>query len=147
MALRKQSTRLFAVVDIETTGGHAAAHAITELAVLVHNGEQVVQRYHTLINPGCAIPRFITGLTGITDEMVADAPHFDDIAEEVYALLHDKVFVAHNVNFDYSFLRHHLMQSGLYVKCVQTMHGAFKPESISRFKIIQFRQCVCLQKH
>jgi DNA polymerase-3 subunit epsilon len=112
MALRKQSTRLFAVVDIETTGGHAAAHAITELAVLVHNGEQVVQRYHTLINPGCAIPRFITGLTGITDEMVADAPYFDDIAEEVYTLLHDKVFVAHNVNFDYSFLRHHLMQSG-----------------------------------
>lgn len=103
---------LFAVVDIETTGGYAASHAITEIAVRIHTGEHEVQRYHTLINPGVPIPRFITSLTGITNEMVAQAPAFEAIAAELYDLLHDKVFVAHNVNFDYSFLRHFFKSCG-----------------------------------
>ncbi len=114
MAKAKTPTpqRLFAVVDIETTGGHAAAHGITEIAIIVHNGKKVTERFHSLINPGCEIPRFITGLTGITNEMVAEAPEFDDLAAQVFELLHGKVFVAHNVNFDYSFVKHHLLAAG-----------------------------------
>ncbi len=104
--------RLFAVVDIETTGGHAAAHGITEIAIAVHNGKKVTERFHSLVNPLCSIPRFITGLTGITNEMVADAPEFDEIASQVFALLNGKVFVAHNVNFDYPFVKHQLQSSG-----------------------------------
>jgi len=111
-AKAQKAERLFAVVDIETTGGHAAAHGITEIAVLVHDGNKIVERFHSLVNPLCAIPRFITGLTGITNKMVADAPEFDDIAEEIYELLKGKVFVAHNVNFDYSFVKHHLSAAG-----------------------------------
>lgn len=103
---------LYAVVDIETTGGFAANHGITEVAILIHDGEKVISRYQTLINPHQAIPIYIQALTGIDDEMVANAPNFSEVAEKIYSLLHDKIFVAHNVNFDYSFLKHHLDACG-----------------------------------
>src|SRR5690348_3939331 len=103
---------LYAIVDIETTGGYASGNGITEVAIAIHNGKKVVEFYETLINPQVAIPRFIQSLTGITDEMVSDAPLFEEVAEEIATLLHNKVFVAHNVNFDYSFLKHHLNNAG-----------------------------------
>jgi DNA polymerase-3 subunit epsilon len=94
---------LYAIVDIETTGGYAANNAITEVAIVLYNGKEI-KRYETLVNPGMPIPRYVQALTGINDEMVSDAPSFDDIAENVFQILNDVVFVAHNVNFDYSFL-------------------------------------------
>lgn len=103
---------MYAIVDIETTGGHASSNGITEIAVLLHDGSRVLKRFETLVNPQQSIPRYIVSLTGITDEMVEDAPLFDDIAEPLYDLLRDAVFVAHNVNFDFSFVKHHLKQSG-----------------------------------
>ena len=103
---------LYAVVDIETTGGFAAAHGITEIAIKIHDGETVIDSFETLINPHQHIPIHIQALTGIDNEMVADAPDFRSVANEVYNLLHDKTFVAHNVNFDYSFIRHHLDACG-----------------------------------
>lgn len=102
----------FAVVDIETTGNHASGNRITEIAILIHNGKKVVEEYQTLINPTCAIPLAIQTLTGITPEMVEDAPTFDDVAEDVYHLLQGKIFIAHNVNFDYTFLVKELKQAG-----------------------------------
>jgi len=99
---------LYAVVDIETTGGYAASHGITEIAIVIHDGFEIVERYETLINPHQHIPVYIQALTGIDDEMVANAPDFRTVAPEIYNLLKDKIFVAHNVNFDYSFVRHHL---------------------------------------
>ncbi len=104
---------LYAVVDIETTGGTPSGSRITEICVVVTDGREVLQEYETLLNPGCPIPRGITNLTGITDEMVASAPVFADIAQELYHLLHDKVFVAHNVNFDYSFIHREFERLGL----------------------------------
>ncbi|HNJ28915.1 MAG TPA: exonuclease domain-containing protein, partial [Ferruginibacter sp.] len=103
---------MYAIVDIETTGGYASAHGITEIAVFIHDGARVVKRFETLINPQQDIPRYITALTGISNEMVEDAPLFDEIADKLFELLEGTVFVAHNVNFDYSFIRHHLKQSG-----------------------------------
>ncbi|OJV53491.1 MAG: hypothetical protein BGO31_01080 [Bacteroidetes bacterium 43-16] len=103
---------LYAIVDIETTGGQLASGSITEIAILIHDGQQVVQRYETLIRPFYSIPRFISVLTGIDDEMVKNSPTFETVAEEIYELLKDKIFVAHNVNFDYSFLKHHLNACG-----------------------------------
>ncbi len=103
---------LYAITDIETTGGYASGNSITEVAIVIHDGEKVIDRYETLVNPGAAIPWHIQSLTGITNEMVADAPYFSEVAEKIYTLLHDKVFVAHNVNFDYSFLHHHLQHAG-----------------------------------
>ncbi|MFT3908178.1 MAG: exonuclease domain-containing protein [Ferruginibacter sp.] len=103
---------MYAIVDIETTGGHASAHGITEIAIYVHNGNRVTKHFKTLVNPEKKIPLYITALTGITNEMVADAPTFEEIAEEIYELLHENIFVAHSVNFDFSFIKHHLKVSG-----------------------------------
>lgn len=99
---------MYAIVDIETTGGYASAGSITEIAIFIHDGQQIVRQFETLVNPRQPIPRYIQALTGITDEMVEDAPGFEDVAEEVYNLLQNNIFIAHNVNFDYSFLRHQL---------------------------------------
>lgn len=103
---------IYAVVDIETTGGFAASNGIAEIAVFVYDGSEVIDHFETLINPLQPIPRFIQSMTGITDEMVSDAPTFDEIAEPLFAILNDKIFVAHNVNFDYSFLKHQLHECG-----------------------------------
>ena len=103
---------MYAIVDIETTGGHASANGITEIAVYIHDGKKVVKQFETLINPLQKIPAYITALTGIDNYMVADAPLFEDIAATLYQLLNDTIFVAHNVNFDYSFVKHHLKAAG-----------------------------------
>lgn len=103
---------LFAIVDIETTGGNPTQGGITEIAALVHDGEKIVDQFHTLINPERFIPGFITGLTGIDQQMVSDAPVFSDIAHRLFEFLKDKVFIAHNVNFDYAFIRESLKHEG-----------------------------------
>lgn len=103
---------MFAIVDIETTGGSAGNSGITEIAIVLHNGIEVEGKFATLINPLQKIPRYITALTGISDYMVADAPTFEQIAEQIFNLLQHRVFVAHNVNFDYSFLLNHLVEAG-----------------------------------
>ncbi|SFO36775.1 DNA polymerase-3 subunit epsilon [Paenimyroides ummariense] len=102
----------YAVVDIETTGGNAGGSRITEIAVLIHNGKEVIERWETLVNPQQHIPLYITALTGISNEMVYEAPLFQDIAKELLELLSNRIFVAHNVNFDYSFVRHQLEDAG-----------------------------------
>jgi DNA polymerase-3 subunit epsilon len=102
----------YAIVDIETTGGHAASHGITEISIHLHDGTASVGHYETLINPHQFIPHFITGLTGISNEMVRAAPQFSEVAERIYTLLQDNVFVAHNVNFDYSFIKSALAACG-----------------------------------
>lgn len=103
---------MYAIVDIETTGGHAAQGGITEVAVILHNGQEEEGRYQTLINPGMPIPPYVQSLTGITNDTVALAPPFEQVADKIFNLLSGRVFVAHNVNFDYSFLRHNLLKSG-----------------------------------
>ncbi len=103
---------MYAIVDIETTGGYAASNGITEIAVYLHDGIRVVKHFETLINPQQNIPRYITALTGIDNATVADAPAFDEIADVLFDLLNENIFVAHNVNFDYSFVKHQLKNSG-----------------------------------
>ena len=104
---------MYAIVDIETTGSHAGQNGITEIAVVLHNGLEVEGRFETLINPGYHIPKYVSTLTGITNQMVASAPSFGEVAENVLNLLRDRIFVAHNVNFDYSFLKHQFRQANL----------------------------------
>ncbi len=103
---------MYAVVDIETTGGYAAANGIIEICIMVCDGQKVIEEYETLINPHQNIPRYIQAFTGITNEMVADAPSFEEVAEKVFTCLQGNIFVAHNVNFDYSFIKSHLEQCG-----------------------------------
>jgi len=102
----------FAIVDIETTGGMPHTHGITEIAIVMHNGIEVTGKYVTLVNPRQKIPPFIVNMTGISDEMVAQAPIFEEVAPQIYNLLKDRIFVAHNASFDYSFVRYLLGKSG-----------------------------------
>ncbi len=94
----------FVMLDLETTGGNATRDRITEIAaVRVENGVETA-RWSTLVNPQCRIPPFIQSLTGITDEMVENAPTFASVANNLLALLDGAVFVAHNVRFDHGFV-------------------------------------------
>ncbi len=95
----------FAVVDVETTGGSPLANKIIEIAVVVSDGHSIIDKYATLINPERNIPPYITSLTGINNEMVQDAPKFFEVAEKIFELTEGRIFVAHNVNFDYAFVR------------------------------------------
>lgn len=108
----------YAIVDIETTGTSAKGSCITEIAIVIHDGTTVLERWETLVNPMQPIPFAITALTGITNEMVAKAPLFSEVADPVFKLLEGRVFVAHNVNFDYSFVKHQL------AACGHTLHVA-----------------------
>lgn len=103
---------MYAIVDIETTGGYAAANGITEISIRVLDGGKVVENFETLINPLQPIPRYIQAMTRITDEMVQAAPLFEEVAEKIFSILQDRIFVAHNVNFDYSFVKAHLSAAG-----------------------------------
>lgn len=104
---------MYAIVDIETTGGNASSGSITEIAIIITDGIEILHTYSSLVNPLQPIPFFIEKLTGISDSMVKDAPKFGQIARDVFDLLQHKTFVAHNVNFDYSFIAHQLSQHGL----------------------------------
>ena len=99
---------MYCIVDVETTGGVKGPARLTEIAIFRHDGQQVVDSFHSLLNPGCPIPPFIRHLTGISDEMVKDAPTFADVAADVLKITQDAVFVAHNVGFDFNFIRKEL---------------------------------------
>ena len=92
-------------VDLETTGGNAAHHRITEVGIVRMLDGAVVEEWSSLVNPECRIPSYIESFTGITNSMVAAAPRFADIAPLVREKLRSALFVAHNARFDYSFLR------------------------------------------
>ncbi|MDZ4667630.1 MAG: exonuclease domain-containing protein [bacterium] len=103
---------MYAIVDIETTGGHATQNRITEISVLVHDGQKVVKHFESLVHPEMHIPVYIQAFTGISNEMVAHAPKFGEIAETLNDMLSGNIFIAHNVNFDHSFIKHQLLESG-----------------------------------
>ena len=107
---------MYAIVDIETTGSYASANGITEVAIHVFDGKKVIEKFQTLINPKQPIPHYIQSFTGITDKMVAKAPEFEEVAGDIFRLLDANIFIAHNVNFDYSFLKSHLLRAGLDLK-------------------------------
>jgi len=102
----------YAIVDIETTGNYAGRHRITEIAIYIYDGEKIIDEFQTLINPDCSIPPYITTMTGISNQMVEDAPKFFEVAKTIYTMLEDRVFVAHNVGFDYSFIRQEFKSLG-----------------------------------
>lgn len=106
---------MYAIVDIETTGGFAAQNCITEIAIVLFNGVEIEGQYQTLINPERPIQKYVQSMTGITDAMVAVAPKFEEVAANIFNLLNNRVFVAHNVNFDYAFVKQHLKVAGFEI--------------------------------
>ncbi|MEA3443843.1 MAG: exonuclease domain-containing protein [Bacteroidota bacterium] len=103
---------MYAILDIETTGGSYKLEKITEIAIYIYDGEKIIDEFVSLVNPERGIPYFITKLTGITNEMVADAPKFYEIAKEVVEITKDQIFVAHNASFDYNFVKNEFRNLG-----------------------------------
>ena len=98
---------MFAIIDIETCGGKFEPQRgrITEICILIHDGLQVTEKFSTLINPDCYIAPIYTNITGITNQMVATAPKFHEVANTILKLTQNRTFVAHNVSFDYNFIK------------------------------------------
>ncbi|HTB07785.1 MAG TPA: exonuclease domain-containing protein [Bacteroidia bacterium] len=128
---------MFAIIDIETCGNkfeHPRGRII-DIAILIHDGLQVVERFSTLINPGCHISGFYSKISGITDEMVADAPQFHQVAKQIVELTEGKIFVAHNVGFDYSFVKEEFAFLGYKFRreklCTVRLSRKLMPDRIS----------------
>lgn len=102
----------YAILDIETTGGSPKHEKITEIAIFIYDGSKIIEEFSSLVNPEKNIPPFITGLTGITNEMVAGAPKFFEIAKKIVELTDGRIIVGHNVNFDYGFIQSEFKRLG-----------------------------------
>lgn len=96
--------QVYVVVDVETTGGRAGLHRVTEIGAVKMQGGKVIGEWQSLLNPQRSIPPNITRLTGITQEMVSTAPLFHEIADSFADFMKGAIFAAHNVNFDYGFI-------------------------------------------
>ena len=105
---------MFAIIDVETTGRSPKNEKITEIAIYIHDGEKITEALNTLINPERSIPYYITQLTGISNELVKDAPKFYEVAGKIVELTENRTFVAHNVNFDYAFVRNEFKEIGYH---------------------------------
>jgi DNA polymerase III subunit epsilon len=103
---------MYTVIDIETTGTTSKTGKIIEIAIIVFNGEIITDSFVSLVNPECNIPGYITKITGITNDMVYHAPKFYEIAKQIVQLTTNKIFVAHNSAFDYSFVKNEFEQLG-----------------------------------
>lgn len=104
---------MYTIVDIETTGNGIHGNRITEIALFNVEDGRITDSFSSLVNPGCEIPAFITGLTGITTAMVRQAPVFSDLAPRIEAFTQGRVFVAHSVNFDYPIVKQEFQRCGL----------------------------------
>lgn len=102
----------FTIVDVETTGGSPFFNRVIEVGLLRVEKGEVIEEYKQLLNPGIPIPEFITNMTGISDGDVADQPTFEDIADELLQKFEDSIFVAHNSQFDYGFLKEEFRRIG-----------------------------------
>ena len=148
-------------VDLETTGGNPAQHRITEVGIVRMTGGVVIEEWSALVNPECRIPAYIERFTGITNEMVTDAPRFADLGALVLEKLGfapglagpPPLFVAHNARFDYSFLRTEFRRLGLpfaaQVLCTVKLSRRLYPE-FPRHNldvIMQRHQLRCTARH
>jgi len=101
---------MYTIIDVETTG---KGNRITEISIFKYDGKTVIDEFTTLINPECFIPTHITALTGIDSQMVANAPIFGDVAQDILSITENAIFVAHNVNFDYNVIRGEFKRIGI----------------------------------
>ncbi len=111
----------FCFIDFETTGLYPKTDAIIEAGALLVSGGTVLRRFQSFVNPGRPIPESSIAIHGIRDEMVADAPYIADVLPEILSLIQDAVIVAHNVNFDLSFLKSACESSGLQAPDVRAI--------------------------
>ncbi len=140
-------------VDIETTGGSYRNSRVLEVAAIRYENGEVTRQYCTLINPETYIPASITQLTGIRDSDVQDAPTFSDIADELADIMDGAVFIAHNVRFDYTFLKHEFGMLGMdfspkllcTVRLSRALYRSEKGHSLA--KLIERHNIPVLERH
>jgi len=140
-------------VDIETTGGSPRGSKIIEVGAIRVEDDVVVEEYKSFVNPGRPLPNFITGITGINDSDLIQAPYFEEVAYQLHSLFEGAMFVAHNVRFDYSFLRKQLEESGYTWKpkllCTVRLSRALYPNAVghSLEKIIRRHNIAVSARH
>lgn len=103
----------FAVLDFETTGVSGKNNRVIEIGIVRIKNLEIIDSYQTFINPGLLLPYYITKITGITDADIYDAPYFEDVTSEVIDFIGDSVLVAHNLPFDFSFLKHEFIRADI----------------------------------
>ncbi len=104
---------MYCIVDIETTGNGIKGNKITEISIFKYDGTKILEEFTSLVNPQCAIPSFITGLTGIDNNLVRNAPTIEEIAPKILSFTDGTIFVAHSVNFDYNVIKNEFKELGL----------------------------------
>jgi len=107
---------MYSIIDIETTGLSPDKEKITEIAIYIHDGNKITDEFVSLVNPERSIPYFITRMTGITNQMVENAPKFYEIAKKIIEITENRIFVAHNAEFDYSFIKSEFASLGYEFK-------------------------------
>lgn len=107
------SRTMYAIIDVETTGGSPLQDRVIEIAVFVYDGTKITDSFCTLLNPKRPIDPYVTRLTGITQEMVQQAPLFEEVHEKLLELTHENIFVAHNVKFDFGMMRQEFKRLGI----------------------------------
>jgi DNA polymerase III subunit epsilon len=128
---------MFAIIDIETCGGKFEFRKgrVIEICIIKHDGLTVIDKFTTLINPECNISQYFSGITGITNEMVENAPKFHEVAGKIIEMTEDCIFVAHNVGFDYGFIREEFNSLGYTYKretlCTVRLSRKLLPKRIS----------------
>jgi len=140
-------------VDIETTGGSYRNSRVLEVAAIRLEGGEVVKEFNTLLNPETYIPASITSLTGISESDIVNAPYFIDIADELFGIMEGAIFIAHNVRFDYSFLKNEFALLGIdfsprllcTVRLSRYMYAQHKGHSLE--KIIARHNIPVLDRH
>lgn len=132
----------YIVLDIETTGLSKHYHKITEIAAVKVKNHKIVDHFHTLINPETEIPRFITRLTGIDNEMVKDSPKIQEVMPKLIDFLEDHPIIAHNATFDHGFLSHNAEKINKELKnekiCTRKLASRILPDLPSK-KL----SCIC----
>ena len=123
---------VYVFVDIETNGGNGANGRVIEVAAIKVHQNEIIETFTSLVNPGSPVPYWITKLTGIENSELIHAPYFSDIADELYRFMEGSIFVAHNVLFDYSFLKREFSEQGYKFSpklfCTVKMSRALYPE-------------------
>jgi DNA polymerase-3 subunit epsilon len=143
----------YVLLDLETTGATPLRDRITEIALIKYEGDKEVSRWQTLVNPEVAISSFIQQLTGINNEMVANAPTFKQIAGELLDYLKDTVLCAHNVRFDHGFLKNEFKRIGIDLRqkvlCTVKLSRKLYPQHRSHGldAIIARHELVCEFRH
>ncbi len=103
----------FVCIDTETTGLKPDRDRLIEVGLVRIQDGVEVDRFQTLLQPGISLPSIITDITGITDDDLIGAPSFEDVAEEIASFLDGALFVAHNAEFDYGFLKYEFARAGI----------------------------------